>query len=307
MTATPSKVGFARIAWNGTNFGVVWDDSTTGNSDIRFVTVEPTGKVGPLRTLTTSPDDEIIPSVAAVGKRWIVSWQREISSTDHELNAIMLDAEGTPTTASPTVIAPTVPGIGIARVAGRSGQALMAWSQGATSSSVSYALMNDALQIQSTDTWGGNGGTSFDRFVQVAAASSGWLGAWQSGPAGSKQVTVGSLSGAGAKGCSGVVADGTDYVGPAAVVGQGATSVVAVADGTGDAASLRVVTVGADCKPIQSAEVTKTAYSPGQAPEAVGDLDASDGAIAAVWAERVAGSGHIRGRFVGPALCDAPK
>ena len=67
------------------------------------------------------------------------------------------------------------------------------------------------------------------------------------------------------------------------------------------------MTVGSDCKPTQSAAITSSAYSPGQAPEAVGDVDASATAIGVVWSERTAGKGSIYIRALGPALCDAPK
>ena len=309
LGSLPSKAGVARIAWNGSSFGVVWEDTSSGSSDVFFVAVNgTTNSPSAVVPVAKTADDEITPSVAAAGKYWLVTWQRVLSPTTYALQAQALEADGSLATGTPVELVPSFTGFGAARIAAGPNQAVVAWTEGSPTGSVKYRLLDGQLASTSSGTWSDTVAPQ-DGFVQVAAASDGvWLGAWQSGSPAARNMKMARLSGAGAKDCSEPVATGSSSLGPAAVAPLPLGSAVAYSEGpAGGALSFSIATAGKDCKRIQAVKLTSSAYSTNALPELVGDMDASATAIAAVWIEQTGGKSVVKIRNLGPALCDAPK
>jgi hypothetical protein len=67
IAVAPGEQLAPAVAFNGTNYLVVWQDARSGNDDVRGVRVSPAGVVldDPPLTIATGPSNQRAPSVAA--------------------------------------------------------------------------------------------------------------------------------------------------------------------------------------------------------------------------------------------------
>lgn len=108
------------VAYNGTNFLVVWEDTRNGGSDLYGARVGSTGVVRDPSgiPISTSASDQIAPTVACSGADWLVVWQDFRSSTTSSSDiygarvsgtGAVLEPSGTPiSTATGDQLAPAV-------------------------------------------------------------------------------------------------------------------------------------------------------------------------------------------------------
>lgn len=90
----------AKIAWNGTNFGVVWPEKNDDNQDIYFIRLDASGNaIGSKIALTSGAGDATEPDIAWYGDKFYVvyaSYKPNFSATSilSNINVIKIDGSG---------------------------------------------------------------------------------------------------------------------------------------------------------------------------------------------------------------------
>jgi hypothetical protein len=118
------------MAYDGSNYLVVWQDFVAGNYDIygSLIAADGSGQLPAFR-ISTRTESEVAPRVAYTGFRWLVVWQDQYgstSSTDYDVRGQVLDAFGSAVGTEIAIATPTSRQESPVVSAG-SGQFLVAW------------------------------------------------------------------------------------------------------------------------------------------------------------------------------------
>jgi hypothetical protein len=90
-----------RVAFDGTNYLVVYQQTGTTNHDIIGVFVRTGGIVGTPFAIDGSPSDDLAPAVAFNGTDYLVVYQRAVSGTNNDIIGAVVDPTGTVLAGSP--------------------------------------------------------------------------------------------------------------------------------------------------------------------------------------------------------------
>jgi len=83
ISSAPSDQQFPAIAWDGTNYLVVWMDSRNGDYDIYGQRVSPSGNlIGDNFSISTATDVQVFPAIAWDGANYLVVWQDRRNGTE---------------------------------------------------------------------------------------------------------------------------------------------------------------------------------------------------------------------------------
>ena len=194
------------VAFNGTNFLVVWDAAPSTISDIYGTRVSPTGQVldpnGFQISMTTYADNETLPVVASNGTDWQLVWQQGGSTLYTSIaGATVAGATRIVTrrisiaagSESHTVLTPTIASNGLTGTASRY---FVAWEDRVFESDIlGCRINNTGAKIAGSDivvsnkvgspTVGATGaqfGPSVTGGKDSAGADGGWMVAWEDAP-----------------------------------------------------------------------------------------------------------------------------
>jgi hypothetical protein len=82
VTNAAGASGFPSLAYNGTDFGVAWNDDRDGNPEIYFAHVNTSGApVGPDVRVTTAQGSSFAPTIEWTGSHYAVTWWDDRSGT----------------------------------------------------------------------------------------------------------------------------------------------------------------------------------------------------------------------------------
>jgi hypothetical protein len=95
VTTASGESSFPSIAWNGVNYGIVWNDMRYGNWEVMFALVSPAGSVLTERRLTNEPNYSLYPKVAWNGSSFGVVWN-DFRNANYEIYYQKVAADGTP-------------------------------------------------------------------------------------------------------------------------------------------------------------------------------------------------------------------
>jgi hypothetical protein len=164
------------IAYNGTDYLVVWQDARNGNNDIFGARVTPAGAVLGEFAISTAAGEQTKPTIAANGATWLVTWE-DAQTGAGEVRAARVDSGGSVLDAGGIVVATGATSIRVPAVACDGTQCLVAWNQGGGQGDVLGSLVNVAT---------GTPGTAFTIISQpsdqtqpsIAFDGSNYLVAW---------------------------------------------------------------------------------------------------------------------------------
>jgi hypothetical protein len=89
-----SNARFPRVVWNGTEYGVVWQDARSGHYEVYFARVGPDGeRAGPEVPLTAGAHDAVRPNILWTGSTYVVAWYGRRADT-YEIEIATVDVSG---------------------------------------------------------------------------------------------------------------------------------------------------------------------------------------------------------------------
>lgn len=139
------------VAYNGTDYLVVWQDDRNGDNDIFGARVSTSGSVLGEFSITTASGEQTRPAVAANGSTWLVAWE-DAQTGAGEVRATRVSSAGAVLDAGGLVIATGATSIRFPEVACDGSQCLIAWNQGGGQGDVLGSLF---------DVAGATAGTAF--------------------------------------------------------------------------------------------------------------------------------------------------
>jgi hypothetical protein len=90
-----------RVAFDGTNYLVVYQEDNGADHDVMGLFVSPGGAVGAPFAIDNSAGDDLAPAVAFDGTRYLVVYQRAVSGTNGDIVGALVDTAGAVQAGSP--------------------------------------------------------------------------------------------------------------------------------------------------------------------------------------------------------------